>query len=269
MLQLVLGTAGSRTVVKDRYAHAPLQVMRPIYLDDTGTAYIYVLNPCGGILGGDTYTLRVTLEPGAHACITTPAATQIYTAREAPARQQVDFRLGDGAVLASLPGQIIPFAGAAFHQQTTVRLGNGALAFLGEILAPGRLARGERFAYREYRSDFQVVDAAGDIVVLERMRLCPSQQHLATLGLFEGYAYLGSFFALGSRDAFPDDLADRLHALLADRQGVMASATALACGGVAARLLGTDHHGVSQAMFDLWNALRQQCLGSPAVPHHR
>jgi urease accessory protein len=269
MLQLVLGTAASRTVVKDSYAHAPLRVMRPIYLDDTGTAYIYVLNPCGGILGGDTYVLRVTLEPGAHACITTPAATQIYTARETPARQQVDFRVGDGAVLASLPGQLIPFAGAAFHQRTTVRLGNGALVFLGEILAPGRLARGERFAYREYRSDLQVVDAAGDIIVLERIRLCPGQQRLEAPGLFEGHAYLGSFYALGDRDAFPDGLADRLHALLADRQGVMASATALECGGVAARLLGSDHHRVSQAMFDLWNALRQQCLGSPAVPHHR
>jgi urease accessory protein len=267
VLQLVLRRAGTRTVIADCYAHVPLQVLRPVYLDDRGTAYVYLLNPGGGVVGGDTYTMQITLEAAARAYLTTPAATRLYAAPEAPAQQHIAMTLEAGTVLTYLPEQTIPFAGAAFHQRLDIRLGPGAGVFLGDIVAPGRLARGEKFAYRAYCSRVRITDAHGTAMVVDHCRLQPQRYSPAALGLLEGYAYLGTFYAVRQGTMLPSALVEQLHALLAAQRSLIGSVTLLAHGGVAARLLGEDHSCVSQALCDLWRTLYQHLYGGTAVPH--
>jgi urease accessory protein len=267
VLQLVLRRVGARTVVQDCYYRVPLQVLRPVYLDNTGTAYVYLLNPGGGVLGGDTYTITVTVEAGAHAYLTTPSATRLYAAPGAATRQHVEFTLHAGAVLTYLPEQTIPFANAAFQQHMTIRLGPGACVFLGDIIAPGRLARGERFAYREYCTSLHIENAQGRMILLERMRLQPQYQSLDGLGLLEGYTYLGTFYALHEGALLPATLADHLHDLLTCQRRLIGSATLLEHGGLAVRLLGEDHSSTCQALYSIWDTLRRHVLGYPAVSH--
>jgi urease accessory protein len=266
VLRLDLRRAGTRTVFQNCYYHVPLQVLRPVYLDDTGTAYVYLLNPGGGVLGGDTYTMTITLQDDAHAYLTTPSATKLYAAPQGAARQEVTFTLGAGAVLTYMPEQMIPFANAAFHQQMTVHLGPEAWFFLGDIVAPGRLARGERFAYREVCLNLCVLDDQGRALLLERTRLQPLARSLESLGLLEGYAYLGTFYALGNGKCLPSTLSDDLHTLLVCHPGLVGSATTLEHGGLAVRLLGEDHCSIHQALYDIWDHLRRHILGFPAVP---
>ena len=266
VLQLGLRRSGARTVLYDCYARTPLRVLRPLYLDDTGMAYIYLLNPCGGVVGGDAYTLRITLDAGAQAYVTTPSATQLYATLDAPAEQCMDVTLHPGAVLAYMPEQTIPFAGAAFRQRLTVRLGRDAFAFLGDILAPGRAARQETFAYREYDSRLRVETLEhGDIRLLDRMRLQPQQDPLFCLGLMETYNYLGTFYALPGSGAIDPSLADRLHDMLTSRPDLMGSASTLPHGGLAVRLLGRRHTPVRQALRDVWDLTRQALFGQPAA----
>src|SRR5713226_5007199 len=78
VLHLVLRRAGQRTVLQECYFQVPLQVLRPLYLDEVGTAYVYLVSPCGGVVGGDAYSLTVVVEEGARACLTTPSATKLY-----------------------------------------------------------------------------------------------------------------------------------------------------------------------------------------------
>lgn len=267
VLHLGLRQVGNRTVLHDCYAHVPLRVLRPVYPDDTGTAYLYLLNPCGGVLGGDTYTIQATLDAGAQAYITTPSATKLYAAPDRPACQRLDFTVHDGAVLTYLPEPTIPFANAAFRQHMTVRLGDGAGAFLGEILAPGRLARGEMFAYREYSASLRVEDAHGDVLLIDRTRLHPQQDDLRALGMLEGFYYLGTFYALGDHAALDAALASALHDLLEGDPHLVGSATTLAQGGIAIRFLADTPMSANQALYRICNVLRQQVLGHPAAPH--
>ncbi len=266
VLELGLRRTGRRTVVQDCYAHMPLRVLRPLYLDDTGTAYIYLLNPCGGVLGGDTYSITVALEAGAQAYLTTPAATKLYATQGAAAQQSINFSLEAGAVLAYMPEQTIPFAHAAFRQQITVRLAAAAHVVLGDIIAPGRFAREEIFAYREYSSSVRVETTQGEVLLLERTRLQPQQQTLGALGLLEGYYYLGTFYALCNGTAIEPTLSDHLDALLSGRRRLIGSATTLAHGGLAVRWLAADHMSASQALHDIWDVVCQHVLGHPAAP---
>ena len=266
VVELSLRQSGQRTVVRDAYFRTPLQIMRPYYLDDTGTAYIYLLSPGGGVVGGDRYAIRVTLEAGARACMTTASATKLYASPDSMARQRFEVILQAGAVFEYLPEQIIPFARSAFHQEMSVHLGSGAVAVLMEIVAPGRLARGEAFAYRDYSSGLSVLDAQGRVLLRERTRLQPpSWDGGSGLGLLEGFNYLGTLYVLSESCGAAGELADDLHRLVADRPRCIGGATALERGGAVVRLLAEDHATVSCTLHAVWDRARRCLLGYPAV----
>lgn len=266
VVELSLGRSGTRTVLRDVYFRTPLQVMRPHYLDDSGTAYIYLLSPGGGVVGGDRYAITLTLEEGARACVTTASATKIYGSAGRVARQCFDVILNAGTVFEYLPEQVIPFAGSVFCQDMKVRLGEDAFAVLGEIVAPGRLARGEAFSYDDYSSDLRVTDASGHILVRDRTRLLPDHwESGGGLGLLEGYYYLGTLYVLGKGCGAPEELADDLHGLLAHCRQCIGGATALERGGVVVRLLAEDHETASRVLHTVWDRVRRRLLGYPAV----
>ncbi len=163
--------ACGRSVLARSRCRLPLRVIRPFYLDDSGVAYAVLVSPCGGLVGGDRMEVAVTLGPGASVCLSTQGATRVYRSTEGTGVDQtIRFDLAEGALLEYLPEQTIPFAGSEFRQQITVRLAAGATACLTDLLAPGRLARGEAFGFRRYRSSLRI-EAGGRLLLLERVDL--------------------------------------------------------------------------------------------------
>jgi urease accessory protein len=84
----------------------PLQTLTQLTLDD-GTAYLILLNPTGGVLGGDHLVTEIVQQSGTHVCLTTPSATRIYRTCERPAILETTIRLGEGAALEYLPDHVI------------------------------------------------------------------------------------------------------------------------------------------------------------------
>jgi len=75
-LGLAFERRADRTVLTGRRFTLPLQALEPVDLDGTGAATLLVLNPTGGVLGGDRLETRVELGPGSHVCLSTPSATR-------------------------------------------------------------------------------------------------------------------------------------------------------------------------------------------------
>ncbi|MDQ4117471.1 MAG: urease accessory protein UreD, partial [Actinomycetota bacterium] len=146
-LDLVRATDG-RTRVAGWAQRFPQRVTTPMYVDDSapGTAYLCVQNPTGGLFPGDHLRTRVRLEPGAGLQFGGQSATIVYGG--GPARQSYDVVVGDGAVLEHVPGTTIPHPEAELYQRSRVRLDGDAVYLGWERLASGRIARGERHAYR-------------------------------------------------------------------------------------------------------------------------
>jgi len=138
----------------------PLQVLAPVALDDPA-AIVSVLNPTGGLVGGDRLAIDVTVGAAAHACFTTPSATKVYRATAEPAAQDVALRLEAGAVCEWVPDHTIPFAGSALRQRITVDVGDGACLILVDAFAAGRVGRGEAWAFRLLDSAITLRDAKG------------------------------------------------------------------------------------------------------------
>ncbi len=261
-LSLAFERRGGRTVLTERRFTLPLQALEPISLDDDESLYLMLLNPTGGILGGDHLQTEIKLGPGAHVCLTTPSATKVYRTVGPPAMQETVIRLGDGAVLEYLPDHVIPHPGSAFHQSLSIEIGSESRAIVLDAFAVGRLARGERWGFRELVNRITVT-SKGRPLFLDRTWLDPAKQTPTGLGGMEGFGYLATLLLFA--DGFGEwknvacALAERLHELPSLRGG----ASPLARGGCVVRILAASAPDLTQVVQNLWALSRKLLLGLP------
>lgn len=249
----------------------PWKVVRAFPQAGVGTL-VHLHNVSGGVLAGDHLALDVEIEAGAAAQITTTGATRLYRHRAgaADSEQRVSFSVGDAAVLDYLPDPVIPYAGSRHAQRTEIRLGKGSTLFWWEVLAPGRLAAGERFAFERLRIETKVYTGSRP-VLREDFLLEPQQRALSsTVRMFE-YSHTASLCAIqeGRPAAFWRALEDRLNAIARDRtrhgQAVWGAST-LASDGVIVRGLSMSGCFIHETLVEFWRAARLAVIGADATP---
>ena len=175
----------------------PLQIVRPFEMADGGLL-LHMQSVAGGVLGGDRLDLDITLEADARVQLTTTGANRIYRPREtdAPAVQSTQIAVGPGALLEYLPDPTIPFAGARYRQKTRITLADSAGVYWWEVLSPGRIAHGERFAYECLDLSATIDHENGTTIARDRAVLEPARRALSSPGRMGPYDYLITFYAL-------------------------------------------------------------------------
>ena len=251
---------GGRTVLAACRSILPLQVLAPVALDDPA-AIVSLLNPTGGVLGGDRLVTDVTLGPGAHACVTTPSATRIYRSAGEPAVQRMCARLGAGAILEWVPDHAIPSAGAMLRQSFDVEIGDGARLILVDAFAAGRIARGEAWRFSLLDSALTIRDERG-LLLHDRFAL-RGDEGWARLGLAEGRPYFASIVLIAEAglETFIAGLPGALPARLAGAVG----AARLSRRGALLRCLAADAPSLCATLEAVWTLARAHLLGLPRL----
>ena len=259
LLRLCFEQRGASTVVASSRSTLPLQVLAPVVLDDPA-AVVSILNPTGGLVGGDRLTIDVVACAGSHACLTTPSATKVYRTDAEPAVHDVTLRLAADATVEWVPDHTIPFAGSALRQRIDVSMAAGAQLILVDAFAAGRVARGEAWSFRLLESTLDIRDERGrrlhDRFVLEGNAMW------SRLGFAEGASYFATVVALGdgARDPGP-----AMKAALSDAAGVRHAMARLGDGGAMVRCLAPTAPALLDALGALWSAARGTLLGLPAL----
>lgn len=260
-LRLAFERRGSRTVLAHARSVLPLQVLTPLALDDAACV-VSMLNPTGGVLGGDRLEVDVTLAPGAHACLTTPSATKVYRAPADPAVQRVRIEASAGAVVEWVPGHTIPFADAALVQSIELHVAGGARAIVVDAFAAGRVARGEVWRFAALESALVVSDCRGEIL-WDRWSLRRGRERGGDLTGARPYFATVAVIGDGGLDDFCAAAASLSVA------GVTAAAGRLARRGALARVTAVDAVGLGRTVEELWAAARATMLGLPALALRR
>jgi urease accessory protein len=237
----------------------PLQVLGTVALDDP-SAVVSILNPTGGVLGGDRLEIDVDVGADAHACLTTPSATRVYRARDEAAVQRVRVRVGPRATLEWVPDHTIPFAGSAFRQTIEVHVGVAARVVLVDAFAAGRVARGEAWRFRRLESTLAIRDGAGWLLH-DRFALSGSEGWCG-LGFTEGAPYFATVVVIVDGDLAP--LRGATDAALA-AAGITGGVAALPRRGVVVRCLARDAPALADGLDAVWAAVRQTVLGLPPL----
>jgi urease accessory protein len=271
-LELGFVREGAATRLGHRAHVGPLAVQRPFFPEGPGVCHVYLLHPPGGIVGGDRLQIDVSVASGAHALVTTPAATKVYRTAGPTAAQESTLTVQPGATLDWLPQETIVYDGADVSLATRVQMGAGA-RFLGvDVLCFGLPARGPSDGGFSRGRCKQVIELwRGDrAVALERGRFDgDGAVHAASWGL-AGAPVLGTFFAAPA-PAPCDDLLEAVRARAgALPEGELGSATVLGRGEASAlvcRYVGASAERASTFLRAAWADARTALLGrAPAFP---
>jgi urease accessory protein len=266
-LSLELANGAGRTIITRQHSHPPLQIFGLQYGAYGATAYLQIVNPCGGLFEGDTAEIEVTMHPETCLYLTTQAATKIYPAEHgAVTCQRTRLRVAPSAILEYFPLPLMPFTQALYSQEMTVQVEPGGVCLVSEVLGPGRMARGERFAYQMIRS--RVEGWVGkQLTLFDQMILEPPQRSYEGLGLLEGRLYLGALYVL-TIQSFDGHIPDWNRQLM-QRYGETIGITALPHGGLVVRLLGGTSQEVLRRLDAVHYLIRQEGLGLSPLQVYR
>lgn len=245
--------------------------MRAFRLPESG-ALVHLNNVSGGVLAGDRLALDVDVEAGATAQITTTGATRLYRHRPGAADSEQDTRItiGENGLVEYLPDSVIPYAGSRHVQRTKIQVGNSGTLFWWEVLAPGRLAAGERFEFDCLRVHASI-DAGSRAVLREDFLLDPANKRLPSTVRMDRYSHLASLYVVC--EAAPAGLWRQLEARLNEYAQELTcpdeavwGASALVSDGLVVRGLCASGRLVHGPLVEFWKLARLAVTGKEAVP---
>jgi urease accessory protein len=267
-LRLRFERRGRSTVLGQSRFTLPLQALTPMETEDR-TAYLMLLNPTGGVLGGDHLVTEIILEAGTHVCLTTPSATRIYRTSQRPAVLETAIKLGDGATLEYLPDHVIPHIGSALRQSLRLEMGRGSRAIVVDSVASGRVAHGERWRFTEIDSRTEV-HMCGRPAFLNRTKIEPAAQHhrrqIDWMGNFDYMICMGLF-----ADGFEhwQRVAAAMSAELDTMPQVRGGVSLLSRGGCVIRYLAHSASEMTRMNKKLWDAARELVVQLPPFDHRK
>lgn len=244
----------------------PLRIFKSLYPEGPQVCHNVIVHPPGGLVGGDALSIRVQVDAGAQALLSTPGATRFYRSDGPSTSQHVHLRLGPGARLEWVPLETLAYDGCEGLNDLTFELDAGAELLAWDVLALGLPAAGQPYA----RGCLQQ-RMAWPGRWLEQGRLAADDTLLldSPLGL-AGHRCLGTL-VLATGTAWP---ADRREALLAAlRQVIDADPLAPQCAATApndalivVRALADRVEPVMALWQSLWAQWRQHAWQSPSAP---
>ncbi|HEU4685607.1 MAG TPA: urease accessory protein UreD [Nitrospira sp.] len=253
-----------RTVFGRTSCRTPWHLLPPIYLDETGSAYTLLVNPSGGLVGGDRLSIDLSVGSDSHVLISTPSANRVYRSPAKPSVQAIRMHVGPRAVLEWLPEHAIPFAGSRLRQSIDVSLAPGATVLLWDAVASGRIAKGERWAFAELTNRIRITTSSGTTVAEQYAIGCKSRKQ--SLGMVQAWNYLASLFVItDSRDSeFWNSLESRVSDILATHYGgVLGGVSQPSASGLVVKLVAASAPVLTDAFNDVWAAARRALWDLP------
>ena len=242
----------------------PLRVLKSLFPEGPEVCHTVVVHPPGGIVGGDTLTVDLSLGEGAHALVTTPGATRFYRSAGARAAQAIHARVAGGARLEWLPLETLVHSGAHADNRMRFELAPGAEMFGWDCVALGLPAADAPFVAGDYRHDIAVGPRW-----LERGRTSATDAALldGPCG-WAGHRALGTlWFAAGTSldDARREQLLDVAREIAgAHALATTAGATAPQPDVVALRVLAPRVEPIHELLAGVWRAWRALAWGREA-----
>jgi urease accessory protein len=236
---------------------------------------VYLVHPPGGVVGGDELRIDAIVDPGAHALITTPAATKFYRCEGRFSTQTQELH-AEGATLEWLPQENIFYRGADVRIATRVQI-DAASRFIGwEISCLGLPARGEPFDAGALRMDIELwrsrsaasspidldakhrASARSIPLFMDRMRLTGDNPARAAAWGLAGQEAVGTMLATPATREHVEAIRERV------AQESFA-AVSLVDGVLVLRALAPQAEAVRNLFIAAWQRLRPAIVGRAAV----
>jgi urease accessory protein len=247
-----------------RFAHdGPLRILQSLYPEGDRICHNVLVHPPGGLVGGDTLDMQVTVGAGAHGLVTTPGATRFYRSEAGLATQQVHARVQDDARLEWLPLEALAYSGCDALNLARFELAPTAELMTWDITALGLPHAQQPFERGTFKQHLEIPG-----VWLERGTIAAEDDRLmnSPLGLAGQRCMATLVFVAGS--AIATDRAEA--ALEAARAAIETSPLRLQAGVtqphpqvIVLRVLAPVVEPAMRLLRPVWAAWRQALWGLP------
>jgi urease accessory protein len=255
------------TRLVERRHQGPLVVQRSFHPEGQSAGdpcHVYLVHPPGGVVGGDELRLDVQVDPGAHALITTPAATKFYRCEHRVSSQVQELHAA-GATLEWLPQENIFYRGADVRTATRVHVGARSKFIGWEINCLGLPARGEPFDSGRLSLDLELWRDAPDAremgtvpIFVDRLRLRGSSAARGAVWGLAGQEAVGTLLATPARHEHVESVRGLVTRL-------PLSAVSLVDGVLVLRAMAPQAEALRHLFIAAWRALRPGIIGREAV----
>jgi urease accessory protein len=267
-LRAVVGLVNGRSELVTRYHTSPLKIAKTFRLDHQGWRQLAVVQMDGspGLLEGDRYDLDWHLQAGARLYATNQAYTRVHPCGTGDSRLRQSFRLETGAVLEWIPEPVMLFRDARFVAETEIELAEDSICMLGDIFCPGRLSRGEAFAFRSYDAKV-TVRYKGEIVHYQRQRWEPAFLPLGNAGCFGSYTHIGAFSVFSDRvnAELVMKVREALESKLGEPEGLSWGIARTAKYGLVVQVAGNAAWRLQRLLLEAWDVARLLLLEQPPI----
>lgn len=259
-----------RTRLTRDYARVPYHVSGTLDHDPhPDAATVYVQSPTGGVAQGDRLRAEVHAGPGSVAVVSTQSATKVQSMEYNYAAETLSLSADATSHLEYVPEPVILHADARFYQETTLSVGDGATAVIGDVVLPGRLARDEQFDFERYYARVRAEGPDG-LLFEDATHLRPDEDgdDPTAPGVFDEFSVYGTLYVVAPETDAPS-LADRLHERVAEAEGRAAATTLPNGAGAVVRVLADRGEQATETLHAAWDTARRALLGVGAPDTRR
>lgn len=264
-LRAAVGLIGGGSELVSRYHTSPLKIAKTFKLGRQ--LAVVQMDGSPGMLAGDRYTFDWRLEENARLYATNQAYTRVHPSGDGEQRLVQRFELARDAVLEWMPEPIMLFQGARLFAETEIALAPGAICMACEVVSPGRLSRGESFAYALYDNRLSV-RLNGELIHYQRQRWEPGRLPIDSAACFGDATHVGAFYVFSDR-ANADvaaRLRERLNGIAAlEALGVVWGVAHTARNGLVVQAAGGAAWRLERLLRAAWDEARGLLLGEPPL----
>ena len=180
-----------RTILDDVYVTSPFKVAPPFYKSDDFVKVI-VMSSSAGTMDGDIQDYDITLGDNTKMELTSQSFEKIHTMIEDEAQRDCNLYIGENSFLRYNMLPTIPFRDSAFKSNINIKLKDTSskLIFL-DIINCGRVAHGEKFKYKYYKS-YVDIECDNNLVYVDNTNYNPSEMDIENFGMYEGYTHFAN-----------------------------------------------------------------------------
>ena len=255
-----------RTLLRHMERRVPFLVQKALYWDEClpDMPCVMIITTTGCVLQGDRLELRVQVDEGARAHVTTQSATKIHMMEANYAAQVQVLTVAEGAYLEYMPDPVIPHRTSRYAMDTRLTVAEGGAALYAEILQCGRLHHheAERFGFDLYAAHVELFRPGGaEPIFAERLAVEPHLSPVEVPGVMHGFEVFGTALLAAPPEAVR---AVREHISPVVTPQLMSGASVLPdeCG-LSFRVLGKTAESVKTEIRRFWAASRLACTGQP------
>lgn len=252
--------SNGRSYLRSQSFSAPFHISKPYW--DGDALLLQLSSPTPGYFGGDRLTSRIRIEEGARLKITTPSAGRAHTMNGNRAELHQSFHIEKNSSLEFCPAPFIPQRLSRYHQKADITIDEGGRLLLFETIAPGRVAHGESFAYRELDWECNVT-YAGRLVLRERFLLEPGSDGFAAMKQPFPSGYYASACVINQAAWENDDWVEAINSIQSDE--IRIGVSRLVDAGWSIKLLTADSLALQRATGRLRKILARFF---PSPNHH-